>query len=320
MKFLMCTDGEEYAEAAIRFGGKLAKAMNADVSVLHVRPPVSASDRVQLTTARKKLGEWDLEIPGVEYLTRAREILTEVGLTKVVSPIHKETGAAEEEKVSRAFREGVGGATELHLVGSRGENVRLRLREGHPVDEILEEAKGGDYDLIIVGSGGRQGFSGYFVGSTALRVADLASCSVLIAKNIGENEQFLLCTDGSRLSEQAEIAGAEMAKMLRAKVTVLSVAEEASKKESALRRVRRAEMILAQMGIEGKSKVRTGDPSEEIIDEAKDHDIVVMGASGSSAVKKFFLGSVPLKVIEYGACPVLIVREKRAKIPLHGME
>jgi nucleotide-binding universal stress UspA family protein len=47
-----------------------------------------------------------------------------------------------------------------------------------------------------------------------------------------------------------------------------------------------------------------------IIDEAKDHDIVVMGASGSSAVRRFFLGSVPLKVIEYGACPVLLVREK----------
>ncbi|HEY5595182.1 MAG TPA: universal stress protein, partial [Nitrospiria bacterium] len=56
--------------------------------------------------------------------------------------------------------------------------------------------------------------------------------------------------------------------------------------------------------------VRVGRPSEVIIDEAKDHDIVVMGASGSSAVRRFFLGSVPLKVIEYGACPVLLVREK----------
>jgi len=311
VKFLMCTDGEEYAEAAIRFGGKLAKAIGADVSVLHVRSPISPSERVHLTTTRKKLTEWNLEIPGVEYLIRAREILTESGLTKLAS--------SEEGKLGPAFEGGVEGATELHMVGPRGENVRLRLREGHPVDEILEEAKVGDYDLIIVSSRGHQeGFARHFVGSTALRVADLAPCSVLIAKNIREEDNFLLCTDGSQLSEKAEIAGAEMARALEAKVTVLSVAEEEPRREEAVRMIRRAEMILAQMGIEAEPLVRIGQPAEEIIDEAKDHDIVVMGSSGSSAVKKFFLGSVPLKVIEYGKCPVLVVREKRGRIPLQA--
>ncbi|HLG21616.1 MAG TPA: universal stress protein [Candidatus Manganitrophaceae bacterium] len=310
MKFLMCTDGEEFAEAAVRFGGKLAKEMNADVSVLHVRPPISSTERVQLTTARKKLGEWNLDLPGVEYLIRARNILTEAGLTRPAPP--------EEGKVAPSFRQGVEGATELHFLGPRGENVRLRLREGNPVEEILEEAQGGDYDLIILGSRGHQGIAGYFVGSTALRVADLATCSVLIAKNIREEDNFLLCTDGSRLAEKAEISGAEMARALGAKVTILSVAEEESKRPQAERRVKRAEMILAQLQIRAERKVRIGRPSEEIIEEAKDHDIVVMGASGSSAVKKFFLGSVPLKVIEYGECPTLIVREKRERIPLQG--
>jgi nucleotide-binding universal stress UspA family protein len=310
MKFLICTDGEEYAEAAIRFGGKLAKAMNAEVSVLHVRPMISSSDRVQLTTARKKLEEWNLDIPGVEYLTRARDILTEVGLTKRVP--------SEDGKSEPTFRQGVEGATELRLFDEQEENVRLRLREGDPVEEILTEAQIGDYDLIIVGSRGRKGLAGYFIGSTALRVADLATCSVLIAKNIREeNDHFLLCTDGSPLSEKAEIFGAEMARTLGAKVTILSVAEEESTREEALELARRAEMILAQMGIEARKVVRIGQPSEVIINEAKDHDIVVMGASGSSAVRKFFLGSVPLKVIEYGECPALIVREKRGRIPLH---
>ena len=309
MKFLMCTDGEEDAEAAIRFGGRLAKEMNADVSVLHVRRPVSSSERVQLTTTRKKLTSWDLDIPGVDYLTRAREILNEVGLTE--APLSK-------EKPSRAFEGGVQGATEIHLIGAGGENVRLRLREGDPVEQILEEAQVGEYDLIILGSHGRRGIAAYFIGSTALRVADLAACSVLIAKNIRQDHNFLLCTDGSDLAERAEIAGAEMARVLGAEVTILSVAEEESRREEAQSSARRAEMILAQMGIEAELKVRVGQPSQEIIAEARDHDIVVMGASGSSAVRKFFLGSVPLKVMEYGECPVLVVREKRGRIPLQA--
>ncbi|MFQ5580320.1 MAG: universal stress protein [Nitrospiria bacterium] len=308
MKVLMCTDGEVYAEEAIQFGGRLAIGMNADVSVVHVRPPIAPSTRVQITTVRKKLGEWDLDLPGVDYLARANKILTGVGLTKI---------PASRGRRSHTFRERVDGATELQIEGVHGENVRFRLREGNTVDEILEEADRGDYDLIIVSSRGHKGISRYFVGSTALRVADLAPCSVLIAKNIREDDNFLLCTDGSPLAEKAEIAGAEMARALGAKVTILSVAEEEAGRGDAIRMARRAEMILGQMGIEAKQKVRVGRPSEEIIAEALDHDIVVMGASGSSTVKKFFLGSVPLKVIEYGECPVLVVREKRGKISLN---
>jgi nucleotide-binding universal stress UspA family protein len=308
MNILMCTDGEEFAESAIRFGGRLAKELNADVSVVHVRPPVSSSERVQLTTARKKLGEWDIEIPGVEYLKRAREILVEVGLAKV--PANAPGGEGH------AFRQGILGATELHLIGLRGENVRLRLREGNSVEQILEEAEVGDFDLIITGSRGHKGISRYFVGSTALRVADLATCSVLIAKNIREDDNFLVCTDGSPLAEKAEIFGAQLARVLGASVTILSVADPGTSIKEVDERVRRAEMILAQLGISAPVKVRQGRPSEEIIDEARDHDIVVMGASGSSVVRKFFLGSVPIKVIEYGECPVLIVREKRERPPL----
>jgi len=307
MNILMCTDGEEYAEAAIRFGGRLAKGLNADVSILHVRPGVSSADRVQLMATRKKLGEWDIEIPGIDHLKRAKDILIAVGLAKTGTGVQRE---------GRAFRDGVLGATELHLVGLQGENVRLRLREGNAVEQILQEAEVGNYDLIITASRGHKGISRYFVGSTALRVADLAPCSVLIAKNIREDGNFLMCTDGSPLAEQAEIFGTALARALGASVTILSVGEPETALKDAEERVRRAEMILAQMGISARVSVRTGRPSEVIIEEAQDHDIVVMGASGSSAVRKFFLGSVPLKVIEYGECPVLIVREKRERPPL----
>jgi nucleotide-binding universal stress UspA family protein len=93
-------------------------------------------------------------------------------------------------------------------------------------------------------------------------------------------------------------------------VTVLSIAEEAEALAEAQDRVRRVEMVLNQNGIKPNVKTREGVPSEEILEEAKDQDLVVMGASGSSAVRRFFLGSVPLKVIEDGQCPVLLVRGK----------
>lgn len=300
MKILMCTDGSQFAEDAIRFSGRIAKTMGWDISILYVRPKAPSEHRIHLTTARKKLNEWELDIPGVGYLKKAKEILTEIGFTKTLP-----TGEAE---LKHTFREGIYGATEIHLVGVHGENVRLRLREGEAIEEILEEAKIGNYDIIITGSRGHKGLTRYFIGSTALKVAEHATCSVMIAKNIKGNEDFLISTDGSETAEKAELFAAPIARALGANVTILSVAEEDETEDIAMERTRRAEMVISQLGMTCDLKVRAGKAADEIIEEAKEHDIVVMGASGISGVKKFFIGSVPLKVIEYGESPVLLVR------------
>lgn len=300
MKILMCTDGSSFSEDAIRFSGRIARAMGWDISILYVRPKASSEHRIYLTTARKKLNEWNLDIPGVSYLKRAKEILIEIDVAKTLT-----TGEAE---LKHTFREGVYGATEIHLVGIHGENVRLRLREGETIDEILEEARVGDYGLIVTGSRGHKGIARYFIGSIAMSVAKHAPCSVLIAKNIKGHEGFLITTDGSDMSEKAEIFIAPIARALDARVTIFSIAEEGTTEDKAMERVRRAEMIISQMGLSYDIKVGIGRPADEIIEEARNHDLVVLSASGSSGVKKFFMGSVPLKVIEYGETPVLIVR------------
>jgi nucleotide-binding universal stress UspA family protein len=302
VKILLCTDGEEYAEQAIRFGGRFARGLDANITVLHIVSQATVLDRDRLTATRKKLSEWNRELPCVKYLERAGKILQDMGLSG--------TAPTRSNDARYAFRETKEGTLELHLLGHGAERVRLKLREGNPAEEILQEAQQGKHDLIIIGARGHEGTASYFVGSTALRVAEFSSCSVLIAKNVKEQRNVLICTDGSKLAEQAELFGATISQILSGQVTILSVFTDASEKAEAQERVRRAEMVLNQLGIHARIKVKTGRPSEEIIREARDHDIAVMGASGRSAVRRFFLGSVPLKVIEYGESPVLLVRGK----------
>jgi nucleotide-binding universal stress UspA family protein len=305
VKLLICTDGLVYAERAVRLGADFARALDANVTVLHVCPPASVSDPMKLAMRRRKVAEWSEEIPGVGHLERAARFLSEKGLARPL-----QTQSSEPRHI---FRKAPEGGVELHLLGHGAERVRLKLREGNAAEEILKEAQEGSYDLIITGSRGHHGDAPYYVGSTALRMAEFAPCSVLIAKNVKDPQRFLICTDGSGLAEQAELFGANIAQALSAGVTVLTVASDEGDLGPAKERVRRAEMVLSQTGRPAPVKVRLGRPSEEIIAEAKDHDIVVMGASGSSAVRRFFLGSVPLKVIEYGECSVLLVREKRVR-------
>lgn len=60
--------------------------------------------------------------------------------------------------------------------------VSTKLAKGRPADEIINVAKEGDVDLVVMGSRGRGGVTQLLLGSVSDRVADNASCPVLIVK------------------------------------------------------------------------------------------------------------------------------------------
>ena len=60
--------------------------------------------------------------------------------------------------------------------------VTKELVEGRPADKIVETAKEGMFDLIVIGSRGLGGIKEFFLGSVSNRVADKAPCPVLIVK------------------------------------------------------------------------------------------------------------------------------------------
>lgn len=68
---------------------------------------------------------------------------------------------------------------------SDGVELRAHLIEGHASDVILKEAKEHNADLIVMGTVGRVGISGYFMGNTAERILTDIGCSVLAVKPPG---------------------------------------------------------------------------------------------------------------------------------------
>lgn len=61
-------------------------------------------------------------------------------------------------------------------------NILKKLIEGRPADKIINTAKLEKYDLIIMGDRGLGGIKEFFLGSVSDRVADTATCPVLIVK------------------------------------------------------------------------------------------------------------------------------------------
>lgn len=60
--------------------------------------------------------------------------------------------------------------------------VATALREGEPAAQIVEAAKEGGFDVIVVGHQGLGRLSEVFLGGVSERVAHLAECAVVIIK------------------------------------------------------------------------------------------------------------------------------------------
>ncbi len=67
---------------------------------------------------------------------------------------------------------------------ARAAGVKLRslMRPGHAAQTIVEVAKEGNFDLILVGHSGLSGVWAAFLGTTAEKVSRHAPCSVLIVR------------------------------------------------------------------------------------------------------------------------------------------
>ena len=61
-------------------------------------------------------------------------------------------------------------------------DLKTILRPGHPAKTIVEVAKEGQFDLILVGHSGLSEVWARFLGSTAEKVSRHAPCSVLIVR------------------------------------------------------------------------------------------------------------------------------------------
>jgi nucleotide-binding universal stress UspA family protein len=141
-RFLVCTGGKEFIERAIEFTGKLAAAVGASVTLLHVmaEPPAIYADLVRL--------EED-----VDQLLQSK---SELG-----------TNLRQQKR-------------ELERLGVP---TAVRLRHGIVIDQVFEEAREGDYDLIVTGTPQERGLlRHYIMGDLTRSILNHANCPVLVAR------------------------------------------------------------------------------------------------------------------------------------------
>ena len=141
-KILVAVDLSKFSEDLVQYGHDLAHRLDVQVDFLHVLPHASLFRGYE---------PWLPPEVGVE--------VREIAQKKISYWLHK----AEEQHPH---------AEEHHHT--------IFVEEGIPADTVIEWAKKGEYNLIVVGHRGHSALEHLFVGSTTTSIARYATCSVLI--------------------------------------------------------------------------------------------------------------------------------------------
>jgi nucleotide-binding universal stress UspA family protein len=209
--------------------------------------------------------------------------------------------------------------------------VKIVMRTGNVVQEILAQAKASRADLVVIGSHGRGGLQRLVLGSVAEKVLRLATCPVLtvrgavkVARRSRSPFGTVFCaTDFSAAANRGVAYAKRLAKEANAKLVLMHAVEwpfgeavgaveelrkslESSARDKLVRLLPRS----SSDGPGSQAVVTIGKPSAAIVKlaRARSVDLIVMGVSGRGALDVAILGSTTHHVIRKGTWPVLTVR------------
>ncbi|MBN2654910.1 MAG: universal stress protein [Nitrospirae bacterium] len=138
-------------------------------------------------------------------------------------------------------------------------------------------------------------------------------------------QKIMVAHDGSKSSDKALKKGLELAIKFNSSLTVISVVPELyltelseadrrkiadSLSEETAQAMEKIRKSLSGKTIEVKTVIRQGDPAEKILETAQKMkvDLIITGSHGRHGAKKFLLGSISSKIVDYSRCSVLVAK------------
>jgi len=153
-KILYATDLSDNAKFAFGYAAAFSNRFGASITILHVIEELNPQITFQMM-----------------------DLLGEEKWQEIQKTRKQETGELIKKRLEAFCKEeSVNNATCSFLVGE------IKIANGHPVEEILEEAQRGGYDLIVMGTHGYGILAGAMMGSTAMRVLRRSRVPVTVVR------------------------------------------------------------------------------------------------------------------------------------------
>jgi len=196
---------------------------------------------------------------------------------------------------------------------------------GNPAQSIVEEGK--DFDMIVMTTHGRTGFSRFFLGSVSEKVLRMSNIPVLIVneeRELANLDRIMVTTDFSDHSKEAFPLAKEIARAANAKLEVVNILafdpQHEDEPDESKRQVRQqrisvlAKELLHDIDdlVETKVIVSSDTPHEAILNYNLNnpHDLIVMSTVGRTGIDYLMMGSTTANVVRHVKSPVLSVNPK----------
>lgn len=181
-----------------------------------------------------------------------------------------------------------------------GRGVSKMTRAGEPATQVLEEIEKGGYDMLLLEDADKK---------LTKKIAEYYHVPTYIFRRGEELSSFLACIDGGENSLRAAHFAGEMAKNLKAKLTLLSVIKSEAERSAAEEMLNKAKATLAEVSVDVEAIIRLGaSVRQTILAEEKNHDVIALSPRGLSKIERLVLGHVSLHVLENAESSVLLVR------------
>jgi len=234
------------------------------------------------------------------------------------------------------------------ILSEHGIKVSSELILGYPTEVILNYAAANRPDLIVIGAKGLRATLGILLGGVAQQVVEHATCPVLVIRSpYRQIHNILIVTDGSEFSHQAvefcanfplppgtsyHLLHVMPPQSLLTPDTLAQVwnlsddsldlpivtSQEVEAETEAVRIAGQAVLddsnqILVAHDIQAKNTLLRGDAATEILQYAHNNliDLIIAGSRGLSQVQSWLIGSVSRKLVHYGECSVLLVKQQQ---------
>lgn len=271
MKMLVCSDGSQAAENAIRLGALIAAACEAEVTLLGIVEGPGTKDAI-LDALRRGLQLLEEKRVHAELVTVTGEPIAEI--------IRRTEQTHFDLVVIGATRKGSRG---LFWISSKAYKIIKSIEP--PVLVVLE--KGASIKRILICTGGQK----YIANAVALtgQIARGMEASITIFHVMPEPPAIY-------------------ARLHRLETNVETILNSKSELGRNLREQRK---ILEDLGVPVEVKLRQGPVLSEIYREMRggNYDLVVTGSSLSRAsLRTYILGDVTREIVNRATCAVMVVR------------
>ena len=293
MRILLAVDQKPYSAHAVDDVAKLAGNTWADVTLLGVGPKATEIDR---STSRAEINH-----PLAKKLRNYRRNFLD-HFEKEESPYEKSSCNYEFVEVRKGIWE------ELYVCRGGRKDLKIVLRPGNPVKEILAQSYEDDSDLIAMGCHKKGDCQWEGTLNLPQKVANNASCSVLVIKEEKQIRKIVCCLDQENISQKSIEMINQMVTLYQTELEIVGLTDGTELKPKVAKNLDAILKYYNSRQIKALIKLVPTASLESFISQEAKRSMMALWMGGQSILAKIFPRGKVDKLIQGSESSVLLLR------------